>query len=106
MPTPHRPPPATRRALKKLGADLREARLRRRLSAQLVSERAATSRSTLLKIEQGSPSVSIGIYAAVIQAVGLLENLANVADISNDKVGQSLASDQLTARRAPKRTAP
>lgn len=104
MPTRHYVSPGVKRTLKKLGSDLREARLRRRLTAQLVAERSYTTRATLLKIERGSTSVSFGIYASVIQAVGLLDNLAGVADIRNDEVGQTLAASQLRPRRrAPKR---
>jgi hypothetical protein len=49
----------------------------------------------LQRVEAGDTSVSIGIYAAVLQALGLLEGLGLVADISHDKVGQELASAAL-----------
>jgi transcriptional regulator with XRE-family HTH domain len=61
----------------------------------VVAERAFTSRSTLQKIEAGDTNVSIGIYAAVLQALGLLDGLNQVADIRNDSVGQALASAEL-----------
>src|ERR1700693_4563855 len=95
MPTPPPPPAAVKRALRKLGADLHDARRRRRLPMAVVAERAFTSRSTLQRVEAGDTSVSIGIFAGVMQALGLLEGLANVADISNDSVGQALASSEL-----------
>lgn len=57
----------------------------------VVAERAFTSRSTLQKIEAGDTGVSIGIYAAVLQALGLLDGLGDLADIRNDSVGQALA---------------
>lgn len=95
MPTPHNPSAAVRRTLRKLGADIRDARRRRRLPMAVVPERAFTSRSTLQRIEAGDTNVSIGIYAGVLQALGLLEGLSQVADISNDRVGQSLASADL-----------
>ena len=98
MPTPHHPPPAVRRALHKLGADIRDARRRRRLPMAIVAQRAFTSRSTLQKIEAGDANVSISIYAAVLQALGLLDGLADLADISRDRVGQSLASAELPKR--------
>jgi hypothetical protein len=60
-----------------------------------VAERAFTSRSTLQRVEGGDTSVSIGIYAAVMQALGFLEGLGQLADISNDKVGQALATAAL-----------
>lgn len=95
MPTPHHAPSAARRALRMLGTDIREARRRRRLPMRVVADRAFTSRPTLQRIEKGDPSVGIGIYAAVLQALGLLEGLSQVADISNDSVGQALASSDL-----------
>ena len=61
----------------------------------VVAERAFTSRSTLQKIEAGETSVGIGIYAGVLLALGLLEGLSQIADIGNDRVGQSLASAEL-----------
>lgn len=90
MPTPHNPPTAVRRALRKLGADIHDARRRRKLPMAVVAQRAFTSRSTLQRVEAGDTNVSIGIYAGVLQALGLLEGLGQIADISNDSVGQVL----------------
>lgn len=95
MPTPHNPPAAVRRALRKLGADIHDARRRRRLPMAVVAERAFTSRSTLQRVEAGDTNVGIGIYAAVLQALGLLDGLGQLADIGNDPVGQALASAEL-----------
>jgi len=95
MPTPHNPPAAVRRALRKLGADIHDARRRRKLPMAIVAERAFTSRSTLQRIEAGDTSVGIGIYAGVLHALGLLDGLAQVAHIGNDSVGQALASAEL-----------
>ncbi|AYD05288.1 helix-turn-helix transcriptional regulator [Neorhizobium sp. NCHU2750] len=103
MPTPHNPPAAVRRALRKLGADIKDARLRRRLPMAVVAERAFTSRSTLQKIEAGDTNVSIGIYAGVLQALGLLDGLSQIADIGRDAVGQSLASAELPKHAHVKR---
>lgn len=47
----------------------------------VVAERAFTSRSTLQRVEAGDTSVSIGIYASVLRALGLLDGLSKVADI-------------------------
>ena len=95
MPTPHNPSAAVRRALRKLGHDIRDARRRRRLPMAVVAERAFTSRSTLQRVEAGDSSVGIGIYAGVLQALGLLDHLAGIADLSHDTVGQALASADL-----------
>ena len=98
MPTPHHPPAAVRRTLRKLGADIRDARRRRGLPMAVVAERAFTSRSTLQRVEAGDANVSIGIYAGVLQALGMLEGLGNLADIGNDPTGQVLASAALPKR--------
>lgn len=98
MPTPHRPTAAVRRTLRKLGHDLRDARRRRRLTMEIVAQRAFTSRSTLQRVEAGDPGVGVGIYASVMQALGLLEGLGEVADLTRDPLGQTLASAELPER--------
>jgi transcriptional regulator with XRE-family HTH domain len=98
MPTPHRPSIAVRKTLRKLGLDIRDARRRRGLPAQIIAERAFTSRPSLQRIERGDHTVSIGIYAAVLQALGLLEGLDKLADPSRDEAGLSLASENLPQR--------
>jgi hypothetical protein len=70
----------------------------------VVAERAFTSRSTLQRVETGDTGVSIGIYAGVLQGLGLLDGLSQIADISNDPVGQALASAALPKRVHLKRT--
>src|SRR3546814_20760230 len=87
MPSPHLPSIAVRRALARLGSDLRDARLRRSLPADVVASRAFTTRPTLRRIEAGDPGVGIGIYAAVLQALGLLDGLGALADPANDPHG-------------------
>jgi len=98
MPTPHRPPAAVRRSLHKLGGDLRDARKRRGLPAAVVAERAFTSRPSLQRVEAGDPAVSIGIYAAVLQALGLLDGLNQLADPTRDQVGLALSTEKLPQR--------
>jgi hypothetical protein len=95
---------AVRRALRKLGLDMRDARRHRHLPAGVVAERAFTSRPTLRRIEAGDPGVSIGIYVAVLQALGLLEGVAKLADPSRDAAGLALATERLPKRiRLPAR---
>jgi transcriptional regulator with XRE-family HTH domain len=98
MPTPHNPSAGVRRALRKLGADIQDARKRRRLPMGVVADRAFTSRGTLQRIEAGDPGVGIGIYAATLQALGLLDGLAELADLKRDSVGQALATTELPER--------
>ena len=77
---------------------MRDARRRRGLPAEIVAERAFTSRPTLRRIEEGDHTVGIGIYAAVLQALGLLDGLGLLADPSKDEVGLAMASEQLPKR--------
>jgi len=71
----------------------------------VVAERAFTSRSTLQRVEAGDTNVGIGIYAAVLLALGLLDGLGQLADIGNDPVGQALASADLPKHVHPRRPA-
>ncbi len=104
MPTPILPPNAVRRALRKLGGDIKDARRKRRLTTTVVAERAFTTRKTLQRIEQGDFSVSIGIYASVLLALGMLERLADLADPAMDALGLTLAAADLPRRvRTPRR---
>lgn len=102
MPTPHTPSLAVRRALAKLGDDIFDARKRRKLSASVVAERALTSRNTLKRIEEGDPGVSMGIYASVLNALGLLDGVGDLADPARDRLGLELTS--AAARRREKRS--
>lgn len=106
MPAPHYPPLAVRRALKTLGQDIREARLRRRLPAEIIAKRAFTSRPTLRRIEEGDFTVSIGIVASVLQALGMLEGLGSLASPEKDTLGLAIASEDLPKRARIRRNKP
>ncbi len=95
--------PQTQELLNQMGEQIRLARLRRHLSAELVAERAGISRMTLSNIEKGSPSVAIGSYAAVLHALnGMDKDLLLVA--KDDELGRKLQDLELpTRRRAPKK---
>ena len=98
MPTPHHPSAAVRKAVARLGSDIRAARRRRRLPMAVVADRAFTSRATLQRVEAGDPSVGMGIYAAVLHTLGLLDGLGRLADATADEVGQALAEASLPQR--------
>ena len=90
--------PGTERILEQMGEQIRLARLRRDLSTELVAERAGISRATLNNVEKGSPSVAIGIYAAVLHALSNMDtDLLLVA--KDDELGRKLQDLKLTPRR-------
>lgn len=96
-----------RRALRKLGQDIRDARRRRRIPVQIAAERASISRMTLLKIEKGEPGVAMGSYATVLFVLGLADHLADIADPKNDAIGLQLEEDRLPKRiRIPRQSKP
>lgn len=96
-------PLPVRRALRKLGRDIREARLRRRITAATVADRASISRTTLVKLEKGDPGVSIGIFATVLFVLGMDDRLSDLADIRRDEQGLALDEDRLPKRIRPMR---
>ncbi len=90
------PLPSVRARLSELGSNIRLARLRRRLPATLVAERAGVARETLARIERGSPNVSAGHYAAVLFVLGLDKDIGLVA--RDDELGRKLQDARLEPR--------
>src|ERR1035441_8791413 len=95
------------RALRKLGHDIRDARRRRRIPVAILAERASISRTTLNKAEKGEPGVSIGTYATILFTLGMVDQLADVADPRHDAVGRELEEENLPERiRLPRSQKP
>lgn len=89
--------PQTIKILEQVGEQIRLARLRRNISANLASERAGISRATLWKVEKGDPGVAIGIYAAVLLALnGMEEDLLLIA--KDDKLGRLLQDMEISKK--------
>jgi DNA-binding XRE family transcriptional regulator len=96
--TPYNLPIPVRRALHKLGQDIRDARRRRRIPSAILAERASISRTTLVKVEKGEPGVSLGTYATVLFVLGLTDRLSTLADVRNDARGLELEEEHLPRR--------
>ena len=86
------------KVLRKLGEDMRDARRRRRITMALLAERAGINVITLSKIERGRAGVSMGGYASVLFALGMINRLRDIADASHDVTGQMLADERLPQR--------
>ena len=93
----------TRQILSIMGQQIKLARLRRDISAQLVAERAGISRATLWKIESGDPSVAMGMYAAVLHALNNMDkDLLLIA--KDDEFGRQLQDlNLITKKKASRR---
>ncbi len=91
-------PIPVKKALRKLGSDIYDARRRRRIPMVLMSERAMISRTTLGKVEKGDASVALGIYANVLYVLGLSHRLSDLADVKFDETGLVLEEEHLPKR--------
>ena len=85
--------PSVKRILEEMGNQIRLARLRRDLSVDLIAKRAGISRATLWKIEKGDPSVAMGAYAKVLNAINMEKDLLLIA--RDDALGQLLQDAKL-----------
>lgn len=90
--------PKSAPALKRLGRDVRGARLRRGIAVADLAVRAGTSPSSIARLEKGDPGVAIGTLADVLVVLGLVERLADLIDIRKDDLGLALANEQLPRR--------
>ena len=78
--------PDTEDKLKKMGQRIKKARLRRNISAEMISKKAGIGESTFYAIERGVSTVSLGAYAAVLSTLGLNNDLDTIAVDEEGKV--------------------
>ena len=86
------------KALYKIGKDINDARRRRRITIELMAERADLSRATIGKIEKGDPTTSIGGYASVLFVLGMTDRLSDLIDSAHDLIGRRLEDEKLPKR--------
>lgn len=93
-------PYGTSKILKKVGENIKLARLRRDMPARIIAERAFITRQTLIKIEKGDPSVSMGAYASTLHALGMDKDLLLLA--KDDVLGNRIINRGLLVRKRAK----
>lgn len=93
--------PKERRILEDLGANIKLARLRRKLTMEQLAERAYIGRTTLWHVEKGSDHISIGIYLQVLSVLGLANDFNKIA--ANDLLGRKLQDAKLISSKRGKR---
>jgi len=91
--------PSTTEFLQRFGERLRLARLRRRLTAKQVAERAGMAPMTLRNLERGSAGVTMGAYLAVMQVLGIEKDLDLLG--AADPMGRELQDARMTVRGKP-----
>lgn len=90
--------PSTQKILSQMGEQIRLARLRRNISSALATERAGISQTTLRRIEQGDPTVTIGAYAVALHALQAMDkDLLLIA--KDDKLIKTLRKIELNAKK-------
>jgi transcriptional regulator with XRE-family HTH domain len=91
-------PYAVEQALKKVGSNLRTARLRRKLTIHQVAEKIGTGVRAIRSAESGRPSTLIAVYAALLWAYDLLAPFEDLANPADDNEGLALAGVGTGAR--------
>ena len=93
-------PPVVREGLKKLGENLALARIRRNESQRVWAQRLGVSIPTLIRLERGDPTVSIGTYATALWLIGRVRELPELADPMHDQGALENDMRKVRQRRA------
>ena len=92
------PPYVVEQTLKRLGANLRTARLRRNLTIDDAATKIGTGRRAVMEAEKGKPSTSAAVYLALLWAYDLLSPMETIADPATDEEGIARAKPRMRAR--------
>jgi len=92
------PPYAVEQAIKRLGANLRTARLRRNLTIEDMAEKIGTGPRAVSDAEQGKITTGIAVYTALLWAYDLLGPMDNLANPARDEEGLALSMQRERAR--------
>lgn len=92
------PPYMVEQAIKRLGANLRTARLRRNLTIKDVAEKIGTGPRAISDAEKGKISTSIAVYIALLWNYDLLSPIDELADPAKDDEGLSRSMKRERAR--------
>ena len=96
-------PPASAAALRKLGGDLATARKRRKQSLRAWATRLQVSVPTLMRMEKGDPTVSVGVYATALWMINRHTALAQLADPREDVAALEAEIQQASQRHRAKK---
>ncbi|MHB1544490.1 MAG: helix-turn-helix transcriptional regulator [Gammaproteobacteria bacterium] len=96
------PPYPVEQALKRLGNNLRTARLRRNYTIEEVAGKIGTGRRAVMDAEKGKASTGVGVYTALLWVYDLLGPLDDLANPVKDEQGLTLASakEKMRARKS------
>lgn len=83
---------------KALGLRIRTARIRRKIRQEDLSKKTTLSRSTIQSIERGGMNYAVGSLLNVLWTLGLINEVALIADPGLDRDGLTLAIDAESKR--------
>jgi transcriptional regulator with XRE-family HTH domain len=92
-------------SLGRLGARLREARLRRNWTQAETAEKAGLSDSSVKKVEAGSARITIGAYLSLLDVFGVPTAFNSVLQAGEDTLGEALSRNSLRQRARQSATA-
>lgn len=95
--------PRAHRALQSLGANLKVARVKRRISVKGFAKRIGVSERTVVRLEKGDSGVSVGTLAMACTVLGELDRISNFLDAGSDDIGLLLEQEKLPKRIDGKR---
>lgn len=95
-----------RTALRKMGADLRTARRKRRISIEDFAVRVGVSSRTIMRLEKGDSGIGVGTLAMACLALGEINRIDRLIDPATDDTGLLLDRDRLPKRIARERGHP
>lgn len=98
--------PSIARGIARLGQDISRARRARRISTTDMAARMGVGRSTLHRLEQGDPGVSLNTLAMALSVLGLFDRLAELVDPASDELGLMLAEKTLPRNISRRRRSP
>jgi transcriptional regulator with XRE-family HTH domain len=96
------PPPAVRRALRRLADDIAGWRRLRGLTQAQLAERAGISRDTLTRLEHGDGGVSTENLLRICRALGILDGVSAAVDPYTSDLGRLRSEQDLPRRVRPR----
>jgi transcriptional regulator with XRE-family HTH domain len=93
--------PRLQRQTEALGQRLRDARMRRSMTQEMMAERVGVSIPTIAKLENGDPSTSVATVLRVLNVLGLADDIDAIG--AQDILGRQL-QDAALRRPHPSRS--
>lgn len=92
------PPYLVENTLRRLGSNLRAARLARNLRLDQVAEKIGTGRRAVADAEKGRPGTAVAVYLALLWTYDLMGPVSQLAAPATDAVGLASVARRERAR--------